>query len=579
MVVNTTKIMKIALVLLFGVFVLMSDLQIQQRTMISAVRTRYSDVFGGRLITVPHRLVISGRGYRRWVSALNYAACKTHISYVKREYTPTYRFSHGHLDYAHEGANINYSLSGPKHSTFFGKNSLRVIGNYKFKYSRRNVEKDANHEADWLVLCKQNKQYTTFTNLATRYLQQHGWRILNRNIRAKQMFSGRELDVENTLELTVIKIIVLVSLLLMLLIMQVVSIGDYSILRVNGFSWVRAASIQNRLIIYWGVGIASALFIYFAIGGFGILNIMLETLLTLAILGAALMFSTREIINTDVSLITKNQIFSTGLVAVSELVKMSCIVISTLYIIPVLMMHFSRTPAVMGPRASQFATLYPYAQGRNSELHSMADSEYLDRHLFNRLTNLGGVFYDDSDLKQPIPHTSTEIRVSYNYLHDFAIKTITGNKIQVAKNTHKLVLILPQRELKNQTVFVRKLEADQRDKRAGYAVYYVANTSTIYSLSKFHFVPVEPMLVTTPNNSSFTDRNIINGQEFSDGMKFDLQGTTKAKLYRRVHQLLGRFQMGDNYIQLVPFNEVYREDNDMAAGRVTIKLITACSLR
>lgn len=229
-------------------------------------------------------------------------------------------------------------------------------------------------------------------------------------------------------------------------------------------------------------------------------------------------------------------------------------------------------------RQKDFGVFYPVITGNNPNEFSLEQGKVLDDNMYSYLNSRGAIIYDDSYLKQPIADYLKFIKVNPNYLNKFPLYDTSGYSIHLDNNSRDVLLAIPVSKAKSTKALVsdiKQISKEEIGRIPKIKIVYISNryNNRFKSINNGENISKYVVFVTTKNNSSFVERNIMDGGGFSDGLKMSI-GSSVESTYNRVKKRLIQYNYYDNYPQLIKLSDYYHEDLLISIGDVISQSLT-----
>lgn len=229
-------------------------------------------------------------------------------------------------------------------------------------------------------------------------------------------------------------------------------------------------------------------------------------------------------------------------------------------------------------KQKDFAVFYPYITGNNSEGATLEQGKMLDANMYSYLNSRGAIIYDDSDLNQPISDDLKFLKVNPNYLKEFPLYNTSGHAIRLDNNSKDILLAIPESKAKSKNsriADIQRISKDEIGRVPKIKIVYISNryNNRFKSINNGENISKYVVFVTTSNNSSFVERNIMNGGGPTDGLKMPIRSSLSST-YNQVKKRLIQYNYSDNYPQLIKISDYYHEDLLISLGDVLSKIIT-----
>ncbi|WP_222850860.1 DUF1430 domain-containing protein [Lactiplantibacillus plantarum] len=533
----------------------------------------------------------SNHAYKQIVTALNHAAKDTHINYLKQQTYYGWGIKNHHVDYSQSLTQVTFQVSTVKPTQLWanihqpqrkvsGKSFVLYQSNLGFKLTIEPINQSVRHdqrEGDYYLESASPSTYRRFLALSAHYLNQ----LNGRHYSIQDFEPGKSyqpitvnFDQPYSSDYQAITTLFLIIFTIILLLANSQSIANY---RLNGWSSSRIFSRCFGKVIILAIIFMTIEIMILALMGWPIFTTGLASTITALLL--TILTAWLTIVGLGFSSLT-NQIQRRNYNRWSFIglyfVKACFIVYLFIGLIP-LMQVATRSYGVIKSNTTKttigekYAVFYPYVNGNNySDGLNMAEGEKLDNTMYPIMNKYGSILFDDAYIHQNISLYGKYVIVNPNYLIRYPLYDTNHKAIKISQKAGDIWLLLPT----NRKMQAHKIVADVKsDEKAdsGYnpkvkVIYYPASQH-IMDLSTGNKIQSWPVFVTTPQNTSFVSRNIMNGQEASDGLKVPIAKNVLAT-YQSIKPSLIKYNYLDNYPQLVKLNDLAMEDLKLAVGNL-----------
>lgn len=232
-------------------------------------------------------------------------------------------------------------------------------------------------------------------------------------------------------------------------------------------------------------------------------------------------------------------------------------------------------------RQTDYGVFYPAVIGNNTRAHTLSDSKYLDDYMYLPLNKKGALIIDDHDLGQKISDNIKFVKVNPNYLKEFPLYDVNGKRISVSNTDEMITLAIPTTKKIDRTSLIQYVQAMSKNEIGWQPKIKIINTlpklnTKFIDINTNNIINNEVIFITTMKNSSFVQRNIMNGQGLGDGLKMPInQNTTKT--FNRVKSRLLDGNYYDNYPQIVSLRQLPLEQLKIALGNVLAQSLLVIS--
>lgn len=232
-------------------------------------------------------------------------------------------------------------------------------------------------------------------------------------------------------------------------------------------------------------------------------------------------------------------------------------------------------------RQTDYGVFYPAVIGNNTRAHTLSDSKYLDDYMYLPLNKKGSLIIDDHDLGQKISENIKFVKVNPNYLKEFPLYDVNGKIISVSNTDETITLAIPTTKKIDRTSLIQYVQAMSKNEIGWRPKIKIINTlpklnTKFIDINTNSIINNEVIFITTMKNSSFVQRNIMNGQGLGDGLKIPInQNTTKT--FNRVKSRLLDGNYYDNYPQIVSLRQLPLEQLKVSVGNVLAQSLLVIS--
>lgn len=232
-------------------------------------------------------------------------------------------------------------------------------------------------------------------------------------------------------------------------------------------------------------------------------------------------------------------------------------------------------------RQTDYGVFYPAVIGNNTRAHTLSDSKYLDDSMYLPLNKKRALIIDDHDLGQKISENIKFVKVNPNYLKEFPLYDVNGKIISVSNTDETITLAIPTTKKIDRSSLIQYVQAMSKNEIGWQPKIKIINTlpklnTKFIDINTNNIINNEVIFITTMKNSSFVQRNIMNGQGLGDGLKMPInQNTTKTFNRVKSHLLDGNYY--DNYPQIVSLRQLPLEQLKVALGNVLAQSLLVIS--
>lgn len=232
-------------------------------------------------------------------------------------------------------------------------------------------------------------------------------------------------------------------------------------------------------------------------------------------------------------------------------------------------------------RQTDYGVFYPAVIGNNTRAHTLSDSKYLDDYMYLPLNKKGALIIDDHDLGQKISENIKFVKVNPNYLKEFPLYDVNGKRISVSNTDETITLAIPTTKKIDRSSLTQYVRAMSKNEIGRQPKIKIINTlpkfnTKFIDINTNNIINNEVIFITTMKNSSFVQRNIMNGQGLGDGLKIPInQNTTKT--FNRVKSYLLDGNYYDNYPQIVSLRQLPLEQLKVSLGNVLAQSLLVIS--
>ncbi|WP_129045606.1 DUF1430 domain-containing protein [Companilactobacillus metriopterae] len=581
------KILSLLIVLLITISGLVLIKQNSQQYAIdkTAVLTRM-DEGEFKLFKIPTKNY-SQKEYKQLIDVLNKVSKETGIPYVKREINSSCLVKNDKVDYSEPRTRIQFQV-GPNnikidsYMSELSDNMDRVPKIHGVSFSIDSIEKTISshdQEGDFYLETSSPKEYDRFINKSAELFSKYQDNITSsdfkpdKNYHVKDfLFQGYNTNLSNFL------LIAFVFTILFIIIMILDNQKLIAICRLNGYSYFETMQKCIGKTLYLSIGcVVIELLIAACLGWkitngtiysliFGLVIIMVSTLIVLVISAHSTKLS-GKIKNNKVS----NRYFF--FLYIIKSVFIINIFVGLIPLILVLTNSYNVLSATDNDNKidNEYAVFYPYYFAKNPTYHSKVESKELDDTMYQPLNKDGGVLFDPNSIDQHIEKNNQYLIVNPNYLKQFHLYDLSNKSINISDSTNILYVLIPEKNISITDQLINTVKSNEiqvSGKSAEIQSIVIKNDQKLTNLSNSETIENYPILVSTYNNSSWINRNFLNGGGDQDAMKIPLNGKSVRDKYKELLPLLKKNNYQDNYLQLVKLKDLQFEDLKMSIGNV-----------
>ncbi len=282
----------------------------------------------------------------------------------------------------------------------------------------------------------------------------------------------------------------------------------------------------------------------------------------------------------------KNRKDTGGVFALNTLLKAGC---SILLILSGLLIwnnyveiRAKQEEAKYWEQTKDYAVFYPVYVGYDLEdikSGSMREIVVQAIELYPVLNSMGALFVEARDYREGVfpedfDPEMRSIKVNPNYLHEYPVKDIHNNPVEVPEETRDWILLVPEiyrhRERDILTFFQRTRERDKdidrsapdRLKEQSIKIIWTAGGQKVFSFDPVIYpeqnnLIVDPIIqvVTLKNSFGFDRVNICNGKGGGDPLKVKLIGRDTALTLEKLKPVLEGLKLDDNLRRLITVDQ------------------------
>lgn len=232
-------------------------------------------------------------------------------------------------------------------------------------------------------------------------------------------------------------------------------------------------------------------------------------------------------------------------------------------------------------KQADYGVFYPAVIGNNLQEHALADSKSLDDYMYPTLNKKGSLIINDYDLGQKISEDIKFVKVNPNYLKAFPLYDVNGKRINVSNTDETITLAIPTTKKIDKTTLIHYVQVMSKNEMGWQPKVEIINTSPnlntkFIDINTNRAINNEVIFITAMKNSSFVQRNIMNGQGLGDGLKIPInQSATKTFNSVKSRLLDGNYY--DNYPQIVSLKQLPLEQLKVSLGNVIAQSLLVIS--
>ncbi|GBG95564.1 hypothetical protein LFYK43_20230 [Ligilactobacillus salitolerans] len=540
----------------------------------------------------------NGGEYREQIKDLNWVANKTGINYLKRQRFIGWKMKNNKIDYNKPVQSIEfqmYTVKATKIMKNFGdkpqliSKETKNIGTHLPGHSVRlipiknTVVNSQSREGTFFLETKDRQKIQRFIELlvlrlnkrSNQKLQKSDFKLVDQNNIEKVNFNGPD-------QLSLLAKVILAFLVIFLIMYQLSNSKKLAIYKLNGFSIYKSFMRSSGKM--W-LGSMSAIFLIDLLcWNFGKLRWGLETFLGQIGTFIAIPLISFTLIEMLQEMSFTNQINSKDYnrfnFIILYCIKGAALVLCFFSLVPLAQLstgaYTNAIQANGNSKQNKYGVFYPTQIGNNLEQHTLEDGQKLDDLMYPSLNKKGAIIIDDSDIHQKIPEAIKFVKVNPNYLKLYPLYDNTGKKISISEKDNSIVLCLPEfrKKYKKQLIkYVRYTANDELGYIPKVKVYFTlpAKNRNFKDINNGLGLDKKTLFITTSKNSSFVERNIMNGQGEGDGLKIPIKSSVN-EAYKMAKPLLTENNYIDNYPQLVKLSDISKEQLKLDIGNVVAQI-------
>lgn len=540
--------------------------------------------------------------YKQEINALNETAKELNINYLKRQRYSGWAKINNHLNYSKEIQDVEFQTASIT-KTKISKN---------FNLSPQIVKKNTNNLNTTLkgysvkivpissTLNNKNKREGTFfLETADSKKTDEFFNILNQKVYGNQKdytasdfiikdkTSISELDFQDSSQPYMLEKLLLIFLLIFVVVVQLSNSKQLSIYKLHGISTFKSfiMSFGKIWIISILVTIVCDIFgtYYFdwkvtqSIQLFQAMIYLVIPLINFILIDILQSFSFSNQINKK----NYNKLLFIGVYTLKGL----ALALSIYALIPLVQVgnntfNFLGNSSMYG-KQTNYGVFYPAVVGNNAPDHKLNDSRSLDDYMYDPLNKKGSLIIDDSDLGQNISENIKFVKVNPNYLKEYPLYDVNRTKIHVSDNESTIIIAIPTTKKIDKKALINYVKNISKNEIGWVPKIKIINTSpnlnsSFININTNKTMNKDVILVTTSRNSSFVQRNIMNGQGEGDGLKVPITKNT-TETFDNVKKLLLNGNYYDNYPQIVSLEHLPLEQLKVSLGNVLSQSILVIS--
>lgn len=532
--------------------------------------------------------------YKTQIKDLNWVAHKTGVNYVKRQRFLGWKMINNKLDYNRPIQRVEfqvYTVKPTKILENFDKkpqvivHSTKNLDNRLSGYSVRvipiknTIKSDQSREGTYFIETRSKKRAQKFLTLLALRLNKESKQNLNQSdFKIGDQDSIAKVSFNDPDQLDLLTKIVLFFLVVFLVMYLLSSSKKLAIYKLNGFSTYKSFVLSFGKA--WLTSMIVILVINLMCWYIGEWRWGLETILNQIGIFIAIPLISFTIIDIMQELSFTNQIHNKNYnkfnFIVLYAVKGAALVLCFFSLIPLAQLatgaYTNVTQTNSNSKQSKYSVFYPTQVGNNAEQHTLDDGQELDNLMYEPLNKEGAIVIDDSDIHQPIKEAIKFVKVNPNYLRLYPLYDDKGKRINVSNNNKSIVLCIPKSREKYKQQLIKYVRYTAKDELGYIPRIKIYHTLSIENrafkdINNNKSLDNQTLFITTSKNSSFVERNIMNGQGKDDGLKIPIK-TSINQSFKAIRPLLVENNYIDNYPQLIKLNDVSKEQLKIDIGNV-----------
>lgn len=551
-------------------------------------------------INIPDNYINNKHNYKYLINTLNDISKKENVNYIKKLHFQGYTKKKNKLNYGSQLDITNFQVSKSKKSNIYKNFDLdsKIVKNKTGNLDKSSInnmymyispidDSISNHneyEGNFYLETSSNLKYKSFLSrlakkLSTKKLNYNKKDFYYNSNESNALELGY-LNDKNNIIINIIVISIIVSVMLYLLL----STKDVSLYFLNGFGNIKILRviIFDYLIIFFML----SLIINFIIFRVIFLNVILQLLLLLLLILCICIFV--------IYLINKLQIYNnikgknyTGYTIIPlYIIKTVLLVVSFTALIPLIEAQSNFKNVLNNNTPSYFkkySVFYPSIVGHDNDNSSLSYQQNTDKHTYTYLNNRGSLLFNDMQYNGPnktLPDYMKTIKVNNNYLNKINMKDINNKKINISDESKTINLIVPidkKNEIKKVIKNIKRSDSQLINLKNKSKVYYISSNKKFFNVNAGRFDSNKILFVTNISNSSFVDRDILNGGGNSDPLKIPLLSNNVEKTYKTYKKFLYNNNLLDNKPQLVRLNNVSKETLKQSLGNIILQIFVISS--
>lgn len=542
----------------------------------------------------------SDKKYNEVISSVNSTAKELNLNYLKRVRYSGYMKYNGKLNYSKPIQSVVFQTYTTHPTSLwenFGLKPRNVSGksdNFTNGLSQYSVhivpigfsEKyPQSREGTFFLETKNAKRFSEFRKILSQKISKiNKTKISSDDLLINNLDTIPSISFDSPEQLNNVFRASLLFLFLFVVIFIISNSKSFSIYKLNGFSTFKIIKISMGKIFVFsalGLGIIDVLAYY-------VLNLSVDQII---IIKELLMLIIFYVISNILVLFFQYFNFSNQIngknynrlnLIVLYLAKGVSITICLFTLIPLAEVSISSYISINHPnqydRQKDFGVFYPVITGNNPEGSTLEQGKILDDNMYSYLNSRGAIIYDDSYLKQPVADYLKFIKVNPNYLNEFPLYDTSGHSIHLDNNSRDVLLAIPVNEAQSTDARIsdiKQISKEEIGRIPKIKIVYISNryNNRFKSINNGENISKYVVFVTTKNNSSFVERNIMDGGGLSDGLKMSI-GSSVESTYNRIKKRLIQYNYYDNYPQLIKLSDYYHEDLLISIGDVISQALT-----
>lgn len=219
-----------------------------------------------------------------------------------------------------------------------------------------------------------------------------------------------------------------------------------------------------------------------------------------------------------------------------------------------------------------YAVFFPTSIGYNQRtlVDPQQTSEIDQKMIYPKIDQNGGLFIDTGAVGQPIAMQYQQVSVNENYLKFNPIYTVKGERFKSPQDWSGPVVLLPQQNSKLKRAIDTYYTKDLRSKKP--LTVLIKNNQQLIDESGQKLKTFAYIHVCT-KEAAQEPRNIFTG-DAKDPLKVALHGATVSQVYKQYLPLLTKYNLTDNYPQLVRASDIDYHVLQQTLGNITAGIVT-----